>query len=192
MGQNVPYIEKEDDPGANLRVTFQWEKCSIDSAWCCSVLIETMLAYAIHNFEYQHIKITMMEARAFARVNNWKKWAISTYVKIIEIREVCPCIPCILNGIQVIRIDKDQGVHCIKIPWSLFEGYNSLGKTASLVALNGDALLWKLGFYIQYDMLNTNLLQKIMEQRASVMVTKWVYLQCQWNLSKYQWFHICE
>ena len=68
--------------------------------------------------------------------------------------------------------NKDQGVHCIKTPWSLFEGYNSLGKTASLVALNGDALLWKLGFYIQYKMLNTNLLQKIMEQRASVRVTK--------------------
>ena len=114
----VPYIEKEGEPGANLRVTFHWENCSIDSAWCRSVLIETMLAYAIHNFEYQHIKITMMETRAFARVN-WKKWAISTYVKIIEIREVGPCIPCILNGIQVIRIVKDQGVHCIKTPWSL-------------------------------------------------------------------------
>ena len=61
-------IEK-GNPGANLRVTFHWENCSIGSPRLGFSLVGSMLVYVVDNFQCQHIaKITVRERRAFQRV----------------------------------------------------------------------------------------------------------------------------
>ena len=75
-------IEK-GNPGANLRVTFYRENCSIGSPRLGFSLVRSMLVYVVHNFQCQHIaKITVKGRRAFQRVTimsisgekvNWRK-----------------------------------------------------------------------------------------------------------------------
>ena len=127
---------KSTNPGANMRVTFYWENYSIGSPRWPSFLVESMLVYAIHNFEYQ-LKCKNYNDGSQSLFEGYQNQHFSGDGQLMRIIR----FPSILNGILNLWTKVCTASKQHPPPWSLYEGYNSLVENS---LIGGDALLWKL------------------------------------------------